>query len=123
MRILLDTHVLLWALGAPDLLTDARRQLVEDASNTLYVSAVNAAEIAIKASIGKLSIDGDLLSMVEETGFEWIDFTAPEAVLLQSLPFHHRDPFDRMLVCQALHRRVPLMTDDPKIAPYGCDVV
>ena len=123
MILLLDTHVLLWAFGDPDRLSDTRRQLLEDRSNTVYVSSVNAAEIAIKASIGKLTLEGDLLSLVDDTGFEWIDFTAREALLLRSLPFHHRDPFDRMLVCQALHRGLPLMTDDPKIAPYGCDVV
>ena len=123
MTVLLDTHILLWALAEPDRLDDARRQLVEDRSNTVYVSSVNAAEIAIKVSIGKLTLDGELLSLVDEAGFNWIDFTAGEAMLLRSPPFHHRDPFDRMLVCQALFRGIPLMTDDPNIAPYGCDVV
>ncbi|TVQ26461.1 MAG: type II toxin-antitoxin system VapC family toxin [Spirochaetaceae bacterium] len=123
MTFLLDTSILLWALAEPDRLDDARRQLVEDRSNTVYVSSVNAAEIAIKVSIGKLTLDGELLSLADEAGFDWIDFTPGEAMLLRSLPFHHRDPFDRMLVCQSLFRGIPLMTDDTNIAPYGCNVV
>lgn len=123
MKLILDTHVLLWALAEPERLEVSRRRLIEDGSNTIYASSVNAAEIAIKTSIGKLTLKGHLLALVEEAGFEWIDFTAAEAVLLQSLPFHHRDPFDRMLVCQSLHRRLPIATDDPMFAPYGCEVV
>lgn len=123
MAVLLDTHILLWALAEPDRLTDSRRRLIEDRSNTVYASSVNAAEVAIKTSIGRLTVEGDLISLVEEAGVEWIDFTPQEAMRLQSLPFHHRDPFDRMLVCQALERRMPLMTDDPKISDYGCEIV
>lgn len=123
MKLILDTHVLLWALAEPERMADSRRQLIEDGSNTVYVSSVNAVEIAIKASIDKLTFKGDLLAMTEEAGFEWIDLTAAEAVLLQSLPFHHRDPFDRMLVCQSLHRRLPIATDDPMFRRYGCEVV
>jgi PIN domain nuclease of toxin-antitoxin system len=123
VTILLDTHILLWALADPGQLSDSRRQLIEDRSNTVYASAVNASEIAIKASIGKLTMEGDLISLVEEVGVEWIDFTPAEALRLQSLPFHHRDPFDRMLVCQALELGIPIMTNDPKIPAYGCKVV
>ncbi|MFW5689177.1 MAG: type II toxin-antitoxin system VapC family toxin [Spirochaetota bacterium] len=123
MTVLLDTHVLLWALADPERLSDSRRRILEDRSNTVLVSAVNAAEIAIKASIGKLTFDDDLLALVDETGFEWIGLTAEEAMMLRTLPPHHRDPFDRMLVCQALSREVPLVTDDPKIEAYGCRVV
>ena len=123
MKLILDTHVLLWALAEPERLDDTRRQLIEDGSNTVYASSVNAAEIAIKASIGKLTFEGDLLALVEEAGFEWIDLCAAEAMRLQALPFHHRDPFDRMLVCQSLHRKLPIATNDAVFEPYGCEVV
>ena len=123
MTVLLDTHVLLWALAEPEKLNEQRRAILEDGSNACFVSSVSAAEIAIKASIGKLEFHGDLLEMVNDTGFEWIDFTAVEAVMLRELPFHHRDPFDRMLVCQALHRDIPIMTLDANISRYSCKIV
>lgn len=123
MKLILDTHVLLLALSEPERLDRGRRQLIEDRSNAIYVSSVSAAEIAIKSSIGKLAFAGDLLALVEETGFEWIDLSAAEAARLQTLPFHHRDPFNRMLICQALERDLPIMTGDAMFERYGCGVV
>ena len=87
------------------------------------MSAVNALEIAVKCSMGRLVVERDLLSAVEESGFEWLSFTPEEALLLKDLPFHHRDPFDRVLVVQSLHNDLRLMSDDRKLEPYGCQLI
>ncbi len=123
MKLILDTHIMLWALGDPDRLSATRRQLIEDGSNTIWVSAMSAAEVAIKSSIGTLDVSFDLLEAVSEAGFEWLSYLEDDAMALRDLPFHHRDPFDRMIVTQALRLSVPVMTDDPKIAAYGCRIV
>lgn len=107
----------------PEKLGGDRTLQLRDRSNTVYVSAVSIAEIAIKCSLGKLSVSGDLLAAIEDSGFEWLDFRAEEAIVLKDLPYHHRDPFDRMLVAQSLTQNLPLMSDDGKLRAYGCHLI
>ena len=123
MRLLLDTHILLHALTEPERLARKRSESIESPANAVFVSAVSLAEIAIKVSIGKLHIDVDLLSAVEEAGFEWLDFSPREALQLAELPLHHRDPFDRMLVVQSQANDLALVTDDSKLADYDCRIL
>jgi PIN domain nuclease of toxin-antitoxin system len=123
MNIIIDTHIFLWALSDLDKISDAKRSALEDLSNTIYVSAVTVAELMIKASIGKLQIDFNPLELAEESGFTLLDFSAEAALLLKEMPFHHKDPFDRMLIAQSLTDNFPLMTEDPKIAMYDCRVL
>ena len=123
MRLLLDTHILLHALAEPERLTRERSELIVDPANVVFVSAVSIAEIAIKISIGKLSVEVDLLSAVVAAGFQWLDFSAREALRLAALPFHHRDPFDRMLVVQSQVNDLTLVTDDSKLADYDCRIL
>ena len=123
MNIIIDTHIFLWALSAPDRINDANRSALEDLSNTIYVSAVTVAEIMIKASIGKLNIDFNPADMATESGFALLDFNAEAALLLKDMPFHHRDPFDRMLIAQSIANSFAIMTNDPKIARYDCQVI
>lgn len=123
MNIIIDTHIFLWALADPDKIKPAKRSKLEDLANTIHVSAVSIAEIAIKASIGKLLIEFDPVAMAEESGFSLLDFDARAALLLKDMPFHHKDPFDRMLIAQSIATTYPLMTEDPKIAPYDCQVI
>ena len=120
MRLLLDTHILLHALTEPERLARKRSESIENPANAVFVSAVSIAEIAIKVSIGKLRVDVDLLSAVEDAGFEWLDFSPREALQLAELPLHHRDPFDRMLVVQSQTHDLTLVTDDSKITDYDC---
>ena len=94
-----------------------------DSTNVVFVSAVSVAEVAIKSSIGKLDLAVDLLGAAEEAGFEWLDFSPHEAMQLAELPFHHRDPFDRMLVVQSQVNDLVLVTDDAKLARYGCRIL
>lgn len=96
--------------------------MLETRANTIYVSAISIAEIIIKISLKKLNIPPITSRMIEEIGFEELDFTAKSADLLKDLPWHHRDPFDRMLICQALSYGYPIMTDDLKFTAYGCTI-
>jgi PIN domain nuclease of toxin-antitoxin system len=123
MNIILDTHIFLWALSDPDKISDAKRSALEDLSNTIYVSAVSIAELMIKASVEKLRIDFDPVLMAKESGFALLAFTAEAALLLKDMPFHHKDPFDRMLIAQSITDNYPIMTEDPKIALYNCQVL
>ncbi len=74
----------------------------------------------IKSSIGKLEINFDPIEIAKQSGFELLDFLAEDTLALKELPFHHKDPFDRMLISQALNRKYALMTDDAKMAKYDC---
>ena len=80
-------------------------------------------ELMIKASIRKFEVNFDPIAIAKESGFELLDFSAEDALALKELPFHHRDPFDRMLVSQALNRKYALMTDDGKISQYDCRLI
>jgi len=123
MNIIIDTHIFLWALSAPGRLTDERRSVLEDLSNTIYVCSVSIAELMIKASIGKIRIDFDPVQMAKESGFALLGFSAEAALLLKDMPFHHKDPFDRMLIAQSLVENFPIMTDDWKFGQYDCEVM
>lgn len=123
MNIIIDTQIFLWALMDPSKLKDKKRSVLEDLSNTIYVSAVTVAELMIKASIGKLQIDFDPVEMARDTGFALLSFSPEAAILLKDLPFHHKDPFDRMLIAQSIADNYPIMTGDPKIAMYSCRLI
>ncbi|MEQ1602411.1 MAG: type II toxin-antitoxin system VapC family toxin [Methylophilaceae bacterium] len=123
MKIILDTHIFLWAISAPGKLSDKKRFEIEARSNTIFVSAMSIAELMIKSSIGKLQVDFDPNQLVNESGFELLAFGARDALWLKELPFHHKDPFDRMLIAQALENKYTLMTEDPMFKLYGCKLI
>ena len=120
MKILLDTHFLIWSFSDTGKLTDKQKSQLLSPKNVIYVSAITVAEIMIKKAIGKLDITVDIDSVVKEMGFKLIDFTSREATLLADLPLHHRDPFDRMLICQAMANKMKIMTIDDKFKLYDC---
>jgi PIN domain nuclease of toxin-antitoxin system len=123
VKILIDTHIFLWSLGDTKKLSEKRLLELRSQANIVYLSSISIAELMIKSSIGKLKIDYDVIEMVKESGIELLDFTAEDAVLLKELPLHHKDPFDRMLVCQSKTNKMKLMTDDKKIQLYDCKVI
>ena len=123
MKLLLDTHIFLWALSEPNRLSSKQVNAVEDPTNTVYVSSISITEIAIKASLGKLELVFDPLDAAEKSGFEMLDFSAKDALLLKDLPFHHRDPFDRMLITQAISRKLIIATQDSIIDRYECQIL
>lgn len=126
MTILLDTHILLWALTGSGKLSTNGHDLIVDPTNAILASSINIAEIAKKSSIHKLSIASSLesenyaglLKAIEDSGFEMLPFTAEHAAHLRSLPFHHRDPFDRMIISQAIHEKLSVLTADPVFESY-----
>jgi PIN domain nuclease of toxin-antitoxin system len=124
--VLVDTHALLWALLDPDRLSPVARDALRDPANRVLVSAATAWEIAIKVSLGKLTLPGPPESWLEPAvaaiGFEWLPVTPRDALAVRALPWVHRDPFDRLLIAQAA-RGVKVVTADPRFAEYGVAVV
>jgi PIN domain nuclease of toxin-antitoxin system len=118
MRYLLDTHALLWALGEPGALAPAARDTIASPTNLIFVSTASLWECAIKASIGKLALPEDFFDAISGTGYEVLQIRIPHLNVYRSLPMHHRDPFDRILVAQAKAEALTLITRDPEIAKY-----
>ncbi len=123
MRILVDTHIFLWMLSSPEKLSETRRYEIESSTNELYLSAISIAEMMIKHSIGKIKINFDPIDMASKIGLELLSFSGEEAMVLKALPFHHRDPFDRMLIAQSLTNKLALMSDDKKFLHYDCRII
>ena len=123
MKILIDTHIFLWAISEPHKLSKKHKEELERLSNTIYVSSVTITELMIKSSLGKLKIDFNPISVAKESGFEMLDFSAEDALGLKDMPFHHKDPFDRMLISQAANRNFKLMSEDGKFGLYDCKLV
>ena len=113
----------MWSLSEPDKLSPQNRQKIEDLSNRIFISSVSIAEIAIKSSLGKIDISFDPVDMIEKSGFEKLDFSAKEAMLLKDMPYYHRDPFDRMLIAQASASGFYIMSDDSKFKKYDCKLL
>ena len=118
MRLLLDTHALLWSLGDPDRLDAEARGAIQDAQNDVLVSAASVWEMAIKSALGKLSTPDDLLVQLRLNRFDALDVTLHHAQAAEHLPMLHRDPFDRMLVAQARSDGLRLVTRDPLVQQY-----
>ncbi|MFN2465209.1 MAG: type II toxin-antitoxin system VapC family toxin [Candidatus Dormibacteria bacterium] len=118
MRLLLDTHVLLWWLAGSRKLPPSVREVIADESSDIWVSAASAWEIAIKKSLGKLSAPDDLLDQLDDNGFESLPILVADALEAGALPPHHDDPFDRMLVAQARLSGLTLVTGDARMAAY-----
>jgi len=117
-RILLDTHLLLWAFAAPERLPIRARRRID--VSEVFVSAASIWEVSIKASLGKIQADASLLlAEIEPAGFTLLPISGDHAVAVGLLPSIHRDPFDRMLVAQARTEPLILLTNDAALAGYG----
>lgn len=120
---LLDTNVALWLLGDHERVSGAAVEALEDEANEIALSAVSVWEIAIKRSLGKLIVDDRWSDALRRLGFDPMPVTALHAEAVEQLPWHHRDPFDRMLVAQALVEERALVSADPRFAAYGVEVI
>ncbi len=126
MRVLLDTHVVLWALTDPDRLGN-RRGLVADPEVTRLLSAAVVWEVAIKVGVGRLELGVDVDTWVRRAGTDLraqpVPVTAEHAAGVAGLPHHHRDPFDRILVAQAQAMAVPVVSADAALEAYDIEVL
>jgi PIN domain nuclease of toxin-antitoxin system len=118
MTLLLDTHVLLWWLDDPQLLSKAARKAIGEGRNAVYISAAVAWEISIKRALGKLDAPADLEAAMAANRFLPLPVTVRHALAVATLPPHHRDPFDRLLIAQARHEGFKFVSRDPHIALY-----
>lgn len=120
MRLLIDTHVVLWCLGDDPRLRAEARDLIRDPDNSVFVSAASVWEIAIKRAIGRLDVDiAKLSDALEAMDFAALAVTHQHALGVADLPAHHNDPFDRMLVSQSVCEGMRLVTHDAAVAQYG----
>ena len=120
--LLLDTHVFLWWRAASPHVPAAVRDAIAEA-DAVFVSAASAWEAAIKQALGRLRLPDRFAAGVEESGFQQLAVTFDHAERAGALPPHHRDPFDRILVAQALEERLMLVTHDKRFEPYGTDIL
>jgi PIN domain nuclease of toxin-antitoxin system len=123
VKIIIDTHIFLWLVYDTKKIQKHYWQYLENRDNTLYLSSMSIAEMMIKKSIGNLEIKFDMLAMIEDMGLEILDFDGKSALQLATLPFHHRDPFDRMIISQALTHKYKIISDDSKFRMYSCSLV
>lgn len=119
MRLLLDTAILIWAVQSPERLTRRAAAALDSAENVVELSTVSLSEIAIKTSLGKLRFSAaNLREALEDLDIRILPYRADHAFLLFELPVHHKDPFDRQIIAQALSEQIPVITPDEKFGLY-----
>lgn len=127
MKLLLDTHAFIWAVSAPERLSNRARNAVQSSTNTLVWSAIGSAEVAIKFALGKLRLPEPppefLARHIDLLRAECLALRNEHAWKLAGLPLHHGDPFDRLLIAQAMVEDLPIVTGDPAFKRYGVEVI
>lgn len=127
MKLLLDTHALLWFISNDSQLSVPARQSIESLEHDKFVSAASLWEIAVKLSLGKLKLPRPFQEVfplqLEINGFELLPISCAQLNQVVALPFHHRDPFDRLLIAQALADNLTLVTRDPDFSKYSVKVL
>ena len=123
MNLFIDTHVLLWWLDDNRSLSKQAHDAIATTDNLIFVSVAVIWEIRIKQALGKLEITPDFLSVLKQQGFEILSITAQHAYRVGDLPMHHRDPFDRMLIAQAMEERLTIMTHDRVFKRYDIPII
>ncbi len=126
MNLLLDTHIALWAITDSQKLPQQARDLIQSPKTTVWVSAATVWEIAIKYSLGRGEMpvsSKDAVRYFQESGYRFLRIEAEHAIAVEDLPAHHQDPFDRILVAQALVEPMRLITHDPMVALYSDTII
>lgn len=122
MKLLLDTHTLIWWLvNNPTLLEDAKKAIANP-NNIVFVSAASVWEIAIKKSLGKLDAPEDIVIQIEKHNFQPLPITTTHGVAVGKLPWHHKDPFERIMIAQAICESAIIITRDNKFNLYNVSV-
>lgn len=126
-RLLLDTHAFLWWVDDAPELTPAARRAIADANNECYLSLASCWEMAIKSSLGKLRLTRPVERFVSEqitaNGFTLLNIELRHTAKVEKLPFHHRDPFDRLLISQAISEKLTIVSGDRVFRDYGVKVL
>ena len=117
-KYLIDTHVFLWSLNEPSRLSEEVIGILKDAANTIYVSAAVTWEVVIKRTKGTLEVEGDILYHLYEQSFQPLSVTHQHAKTLEGIPRIHNDPFDRIMIAQAIAEDLILITHDRTILKY-----
>lgn len=124
MRLLLDTHVAIWLGSQPELVPDGVQRLVRDPSNDIFISSVTILEIAIKRKTGRRDAPpfgaDEAIRNFEESGYEFLQVTPRHAALVETLALRHKDPFDHLLIAQAISEPMHLISNDAIISLYDC---
>lgn len=123
MRVLVDTHVLVWCDQRPVAIAANLMAVLRDSTNEIFVSAASVWEIAIKRSLGKLHFAAPIIGTVARLGFHLLPVSAEHAEYAGGLPRHHNDPFDRLLIAQAELEGMVLGTQDSRMRPYGIAIM
>ncbi len=126
MRILIDTHILIWHLEDDAHLSLAHSEIIADPDNEVLISIASLWEIAIKLSKGKLVISrsiSDVAAHVERSTSLLFAIEPEHLIRVASLPFHHKDPFDRLIIAQSLVENIPILTSDSNFADYGVELL
>jgi PIN domain nuclease of toxin-antitoxin system len=123
MNLLLDTCAFIWAISQPDRLSQKAREALENEENALFVSAISGLEIATKRGIGRLELDGETADAIaqglSEYGVVALPVSMSQAVMAGELPFHHKDPFDRVIIAQAKSESLVIVTPDAAFSRYA----
>lgn len=123
MNLLLDTHALIWFLSGDESLSKKAREIIEDEKNQNFISVGSIWEIAIKLSLGKIELKNgfnNFLKLIENNGFEILPISFSHLMVLSELEFIHRDPFDRLIIAQAISEEMSIITKDEHIRNYKC---
>jgi len=123
LKLLLDANAFIWAYARPTELSPAARRALNDVANDRLVSIASLWEIAIKMSIGKLAFSENLAQALDDIAATSLPITLIHVARVRNLPFHHRDPFDRMMIAQAMEEGMTIVTRDRRVAAYGVPVL
>jgi PIN domain nuclease of toxin-antitoxin system len=123
VKLLLDTHTLIWALSEPEKLPPKITKLLTDVNNIIFASVVSLWELQIKKSLGKIILPDAFALQLQECGYELLNVTPEHILKLENIPLLHRYPFDRMLIAQSLFEKMPLVTKDSEILRYDLEFI
>ena len=127
MNLLLDTHVFIWMLDGDKRMSQYARELIEDQDNNLYMSVASVWEMTIKSGMGRLNVPTPPTTLIKDhiyaNDIQLLPITPAHFDVLHTLPYHHKDPFDRLIIAQAIHEKMNLVTKDALFAPYTVQIV
>jgi PIN domain nuclease of toxin-antitoxin system len=126
MRFLIDTQILIWLIGISDKLPKNILKIIKDTENYIFVSDVSIWEIAIKFSIGKLKIPFELKNIIQEIyrmNINILEITSEHVIKVAELPFHHKDPFDRLIISQSILENLPIISSDINLKKYDTEII